>query len=174
MNTPIPSIRPELPEERSVRRGRSGVATVVAAAVALVGAVTFSGGAGPATAVAGETLTALGKPVTGGSTSDGSAANGLTMDLVRQFEADPMAAQGFTGAGIDVAVIDTGVSPVAGLDAPGKVLFGPDLSDEGASLASVGRDSYGHGTHMAGIIAGNDGLGAAGFRGMAPDDLRLF
>ncbi len=91
------------------------------------------------------------------------------MDLVRQFEAEPMAALGYTGAGIDVAVIDTGVSPVVGLHTPGKVLFGPDLSEEGAAFDTVGRDSYGHGTHMAGIIAGNDGLGAAGFQGMAPD-----
>ncbi|MCB0955328.1 MAG: hypothetical protein KDB12_04130, partial [Ilumatobacter sp.] len=29
---------------------------------------------------------------------------------------------GYTGAGVDVAIIDTGVSPVAGLDAPGKVI----------------------------------------------------
>ena len=28
---------------------------------------------------------------------------------------------GYTGKGVDVALIDTGVSPVAGLDAPGKL-----------------------------------------------------
>jgi hypothetical protein len=32
---------------------------------------------------------------------------------------------GYTGAGVDVAVIDTGVSPVEGLATPGKVLNGP-------------------------------------------------
>jgi serine protease AprX len=37
---------------------------------------------------------------------------------------------GYTGAGVDVAVIDTGVSPVEGLATPGKVLNGPDLSIE--------------------------------------------
>ena len=33
-----------------------------------------------------------------------------------------------TGAGIDVALIDSGISPVAGLNSPGKVINGPDLS----------------------------------------------
>jgi serine protease AprX len=37
---------------------------------------------------------------------------------------------GYTGKGVDVAVIDTGVAPVAGLDASGKVINGPDLSLE--------------------------------------------
>ncbi|HET8985021.1 MAG TPA: hypothetical protein VFN03_04595, partial [Trueperaceae bacterium] len=32
---------------------------------------------------------------------------------------------GYTGVGVDVAVIDTGVSPVEGLATPGKVLNGP-------------------------------------------------
>src|SRR5215510_8811774 len=37
---------------------------------------------------------------------------------------------GYTGAGVDVAVIDSGVAPVEGLGAPGKVFYGPDLSLE--------------------------------------------
>ena len=40
---------------------------------------------------------------------------------------------GFTGQGVDVAVIDTGVVPVPGLDEPGKVINGPDLSFESQS-----------------------------------------
>lgn len=99
---------------------------------------------------------------------DVAAANGLTMDLVRRLEADRMAARGYTGQGIDVALIDTGIAPVAGLNAPGKVLYGPDLSSEGEVENLATLDTYGHGTHIAGIIAGNDGT-SDGFKGMAPD-----
>src|SRR5262245_44407994 len=84
---------------------------------------------------------------------------------------------GYTGKGVDVALIDTGVSPVAGLDAPGKVIDGPDLSLESQAPNLTRLDTYGHGTFMAGLIAGHDaGLTApyaaapaSVYRGMAPD-----
>ncbi|MFL5960237.1 MAG: S8 family serine peptidase [Gaiellaceae bacterium] len=75
---------------------------------------------------------------------------------------------GYTGKGIDVAVIDTGVSPVAGLNTPGKVVNGPDLSLESQNPSLQYLDSNGHGTFMAGLIAGNDGQ-PGGYRGVAPD-----
>jgi serine protease AprX len=76
-----------------------------------------------------------------------------------------------TGAGIGVALIDSGVSPVPGLDGPGKVINGPDLSFESQSAGLRYLDTYGHGTHMAGIIAGQDpatGTASARFTGVAP------
>jgi serine protease AprX len=77
---------------------------------------------------------------------------------------------GYTGKGIDVAVIDSGVSPVQGLDAPGKVVYGPDLSLESQAPNLTNYDTYGHGTFMAGLIAANDGTtGASAYRGIAPD-----
>jgi serine protease AprX len=75
---------------------------------------------------------------------------------------------GDTGNGVDVAVIDTGVSPVAGLDSSGKVINGPDLSLESQDPSLQYLDTNGHGTFMAGLIAGNDGQ-PGGYRGVAPD-----
>jgi serine protease AprX len=67
------------------------------------------------------------------------------------------------GKGIGVAVLDTGISPHPEL--AGRTVFGPDLSGEGAHQ----RDSYGHGTVMAGAIAGNGISTAPAFRtGIAP------
>jgi serine protease AprX len=81
---------------------------------------------------------------------------------------------GYTGRGVDVAVIDSGIVPVDGLARSGKVVYGPDLTLENNTPAR-NLDTYGHGTNMAGIIAGRDS--AAGsvsgnstdFVGMAPD-----
>ncbi len=63
---------------------------------------------------------------------------------------------GYTGKGVDVAVIDTGISRVPGLDRAGKVVDGPDLSFDPHDPTVGGVDAFGHGTHMAGIIAGSD------------------
>ncbi len=63
---------------------------------------------------------------------------------------------GYDGSGIDVALIDSGVVPVNGLTYPGKVLHGPDLSFESQVDELRHLDTFGHGTHMAGIIAGRD------------------
>jgi serine protease AprX len=74
---------------------------------------------------------------------------------------------GYTGKGVDVAVIDSGVSPVDGLDDAGKVVYGPDLSLESQAPNLQNYDTYGHGTFMAGLIAGRDDVN--GYRGIAPD-----
>ena len=84
---------------------------------------------------------------------------------------------GYTGKGIDVAVVDTGTAPVPGLAGAGKVVNGPDLSFESQAPNLRYLDTYGHGTHMAGIIAGRADAAVAGsyagdtanFLGMAPD-----
>ena len=79
---------------------------------------------------------------------------------------------GYTGKGVDVALIDSGVAPVAGLNAPGKIVNGPDLSLDSQSPSLRYLDAYGHGTFMAGLIAGDDPSllgGASVYRGMAPD-----
>jgi serine protease AprX len=75
---------------------------------------------------------------------------------------------GYDGTGIDIALIDTGVVPVDGLTYPGKVINGVDLSFESQSDELRHLDTFGHGTHLAGIIAGRDNAGGSTFSGMAP------
>jgi serine protease AprX len=81
----------------------------------------------------------------------------VPMRIVTEKSSGELAGKGFTGQGIDVALIDSGVAPVVGLDQPGKIVYGPDLSNEGSLANLANLDTYGHGTHLAGIIAGNDG-----------------
>lgn len=83
----------------------------------------------------------------------------------------------WTGKGVDIALIDSGVVPVDGLSEHGKVVTGPDLSFESQVEDLRYADTFGHGTHMAGIIAGKDDAApqviqkgeSKHFVGMAPD-----
>jgi hypothetical protein len=59
------------------------------------------------------------------------------------------------GQGIDVALIDTGVSPVQGLNGT-NVVHGPDFSFESQDPHLAHYDTNGHGTFMASLIAGRD------------------
>jgi serine protease AprX len=83
-------------------------------------------------------------------------------------------AAGYTGRGIDIALIDSGTVPVDGLG-NGKVVNGPDLSFESTVPQLRNLDSFGHGTHMASLAAGRDASATAPYTsssayvGMAPD-----
>lgn len=112
------------------------------------------------------------------ATTYNPATDGHSMFNTARFTgAEPWWNAGYTGAGIDVAVIDTGVSPVEGLAAPGKVIYGPDLSLESQAPNLRNLDTNGHGTFMAGLIAGKDATltapyanaPATAYRGIAPD-----
>ena len=87
----------------------------------------------------------------------------------KSVKADDAWAAGFFGTGVGVAVIDTGVSPVTD----------PDFSGAGgtsritasvttSSFATGTQDGYGHGTHVAGTIAGDGTADPANYRGVAP------
>jgi serine protease AprX len=102
---------------------------------------------------------------------------GSLFRAARVIDAERTWDHGLTGAGIDVALLDSGVAPVKGLDGPGKVVNAVDVSTEASHPEVAFLDGYGHGTHMAGIIAGRDPEVVAGkekddkrnFVGVAPD-----
>jgi serine protease AprX len=136
---------------RSHRRTEAAqVAAFTGAAIALsLGAVTI----GPAQAMAA--------PI---GWSDNAA--GTTLDnAMFANNADILRNDGLTGKGVGIALIDTGVAPVAGLTG-GNVVNGPDLSFDSQDPAKRYLDGNGHGTHLAGIMVGKASGAFSG--GIAP------
>lgn len=137
----------------------------VAASIALLPAVALVSGASSATtAVPQATSVAPGWASLWMGTT--TAFPTTTLANVRTMIGSNSGAAGaLTGEGIGIALIDTGVAPVPGLPA-GQIVNGPDLSLESQSSYLRYLDTYGHGTHMAGIIVG-DGA-KTGNVGIAP------
>src|SRR5438132_1677 len=74
----------------------------------------------------------------------------------------PKAQSAYQGNGVTVALLDTGISatPDLGNRVLARVDFTPDHD---------GYDRFGHGTHMAGIIAGDGTLSGGQWAGVAPN-----
>src|SRR4051812_11213655 len=165
------------------RRGRGRGARLLASTTAAVltlpvfAPAAHAGGllgtlTGTVTGVVG-TTTGLVGGVTGSLLGDGNwqyTASTTSMDHVADVVgAKSMWSRGYTGKGVGVALVDTGVVPVSGLTS-GNVVNGPDLSFESQADNLRDLDTFGHGTHMAGIIAGREPAGTPDrFLGVAPD-----
>lgn len=73
---------------------------------------------------------------------------------------------GLTGKNVSIAVLDTGVFPHNDLTSPhNRILAFKDFIDD----SSRPYDDDGHGTHVAGIIAGNGFSSKGKYMGIAPD-----
>jgi len=83
---------------------------------------------------------------------------------VPQIGAPAAWALGFTGKGVTVGVLDTGIK-ADHPDLAGKVVEAKDFTDTSPDAS----DDVGHGTHVAGIIAGTGAASNGRFRGVAPD-----
>src|SRR5207244_12170875 len=72
-----------------------------------------------------------------------------------------------TGNGIGVAVIDSGIAAVP--DLAGRISAFYDFTNGQGGIPAAPVDGYGHGTHVAGLIAGSGALSEGQFEGVAPN-----
>ncbi len=102
-------------------------------------------------------------------------SNPVTEEFATAVQADIAASQyGFTGSGIGVAVIDSGIaanSDLNNVSGVSRVVYSQSFVSGNTSAV----DQFGHGTHVAGLIGGNGANSgtakgyAATYAGMAPN-----
>jgi serine protease AprX len=89
------------------------------------------------------------------------------MDIARKsIGADLVLNTGYTGKNVTVAIIDTGISPHADLIYPNNRIVG---FKDFVNNETRAYDDNGHGTHCAGILAGNGYASKGKYKGIAPD-----
>src|ERR1700722_10970594 len=96
------------------------------------------------------------------ATTDSTGPHTPSDAFLQQTGADALAAGGDTGQGVTVAVLDTGIDNLP--DFSGRLIGGVDLTGGGSPFS----DPYGHGTFVAGLIAGNGASSNGQYSGEAP------
>ncbi|HET9772444.1 MAG TPA: S8 family serine peptidase, partial [Acidimicrobiia bacterium] len=76
--------------------------------------------------------------------------------------ADRLWTEGVDGEGVTVALIDTGIAKVP--DLAGRVIGGIDFTGDNTPY----NDEFGHGTFVAGLVAGNGSSSGGQYKGVAP------
>lgn len=89
------------------------------------------------------------------------------MDVARKaIGADLILNTGYTGKNVTVAIIDTGISPHVDLIYPTNRIIG---FKDFVNYETRMYDDNGHGTHCAGILAGNGNSSKGKYKGIAPE-----
>lgn len=107
-----------------------------------------------------------------GTTSGGNESS-INSVFNREINAPALWNAGYRGAGVRIAVVDTGVSPVQ--DLANRIVPVPSPRRAGTLEPCVNfsgeegcQDSYGHGTFISGLIAGNGAQSGGLHSGVAP------
>src|SRR5579863_2380220 len=97
--------------------------------------------------------------------SDYSAGPVVFDYKLQAVNADIAQQSGWNGAGIGVAVIDSGITDRPDLHGfnGSRIVYGQNFIQGGSAT-----DTYGHGTHVAGIVGGNGALSWGVYAGVAP------
>ena len=101
-------------------------------------------------------------PVSVQSTVESTGPHTPSDAFLQQTGATQLFANGDTGQGVTVAVLDTGIDDLP--DFAGRLIGGVDLTGGSNPF----QDSFGHGTFVAGLIAGNGASSGGQYEGEAP------
>jgi serine protease AprX len=96
------------------------------------------------------------------STVESTGPHTPSDEFSQQTGATQLFANGDTGQGVTVAVLDTGIDDLP--DFAGRLIGGVDLTGGNNPF----QDSFGHGTFVAGLIAGNGASSGGQYEGEAP------